>query len=237
MAKELWQQYDHLLNDFIDLFSHGGVRQPHEELIFESPTLNDSITLKQPVVLTPHEVAVFTHDSQGLFEETLAHEVLIPQGYGVPWSGYGALKPQVMVITLAPQAEAVWLAPEADDYLTKWLQAIHIDRGQCYHTSFFRLAEKSTTVRNRAFIKVCYELIIRQIRWVQPQAVLICGAETARHLMQQEKLSMASLRAAYFDVEGCPLVVTHDPNAVLKNQNYRREVWQDLTRLAQQLPE
>ncbi len=236
MAKELWQQYNNLLNDFIDLIHHEGLRQNHEPLTFTPPTPEEKRMQAHPSPLLPQDVAFFTNDSQTLFEETLTNEPLLNQGTGVPWCGKGELNPVVMVITLAPMRDDMWLTPEADEYLTKWLQAIHIERGNCYHTSFFRLATKDATVRNNAFKKLCYELIIRQIRLVQPEILLLCGAETAG-LVLQKQLSMASMSTMHLVVENYPTVVTHDPVAVLKNQSYRRAVWQDLTRLAKLIEE
>jgi uracil-DNA glycosylase family 4 len=234
MAKELWQQYNNLLNDFVDLLYHGGERQEHAPLTKTLSMLKEKNPLIVPKALLPQAVSIFPNDSLTFFQNTLADEPLLNRGYGRPWCGQGKLNPKVMVITLAPMADDVWLASEVDDYLTKWLQAIQIDRTECYHTSFFRLADTSTMVRSTLFIKLCYELIIREIRLVNPQVLLICGAETARHVMQNQ-LSLASMSAVYLTVEHYPVVVTHDPVAVLKNQSYRRVVWQDLTRLAKQL--
>ncbi|MFP4644278.1 MAG: uracil-DNA glycosylase family protein [Spirochaetales bacterium] len=149
--------------------------------------------------------------------------------------GYGVIDADVMVIGEGPGAEedrrGEPFVGRSGNYLDKWLAAIEIYRDR---NAFIANIVKCRPPQNRDPLpderKTCFPYLERQIELVRPKTILTVGRISSR-VMTGVDASMGELRKGEYDFRGIPVVATYHPSAVLRNENLRRPVWEDLKRL------
>ena len=80
-------------------------------------------------------------------------------------------------------------------------------------------------------MELCVPYVKRQVQLVRPQAILLSGA-TAAHAMLGRVEGVGRLREQTFQLDGIPTVVTYHPAGVLRNPTLKRDVWNDIKRIA-----
>lgn len=76
-------------------------------------------------------------------------------------------------------------------------------------------------------IVACSPYLIRQIELINPGAIVAFGTFAAQTLLQTRE-SIGRLRGRTHIYQGCPLVVTYHPAALLRNPRWTRKTWEDL---------
>lgn len=149
--------------------------------------------------------------------------------------GYGVLDADVFVIGEGPGAEedrrGEPFVGRSGNYLDKWLAAIDIYRDR---NAFIGNIVKCRPPQNRDPLPeertACFPYLERQIEIVRPRTILTVGRISSR-VMTGVDASMGDLRKGEHQFRGIPVVATYHPSAVLRNDNLRRPVWEDLKRL------
>ena len=149
--------------------------------------------------------------------------------------GYGVIDADVMVIGEGPGAEedrrGEPFVGRSGNYLDKWLAAIDIYRDR---NAFIANIVKCRPPQNRDPLpderSTCFPYLERQIELVRPKTILTVGRISSR-VMTGVDASMGELRKGEYDFRGIPVIATYHPSAVLRNDNLRRPVWEDLKRL------
>lgn len=149
--------------------------------------------------------------------------------------GYGVLDADVFVIGEGPGAEedrrGEPFVGRSGNYLDKWLAAIDIYRDR---NAFIGNIVKCRPPQNRDPLPeeraACFPYLERQIEIVRPKTILTVGRISSR-VMTGVDASMGDLRNGEHQYRGIPVVATYHPSAVLRNDNLRRPVWEDLKRL------
>ena len=146
--------------------------------------------------------------------------------------GEGVLNPIVLVIGEAPGGEedesGKPFVGKAGKYLDKWLSAIDLFRDT---NVFIANVVKCRPPANRdpspLEIDACFPYLRDQIKLLKPKAILALGRISAKILTASES-GIGRLRGKAHYYDNIPLVATYHPAAVLRNQDYRKEVWDDL---------
>ena len=75
---------------------------------------------------------------------------------------------------------------------------------------------------------------MKQIQAIQPR--IICALGTfAAHTLLQTDTKITSLRGRIFDLAGIQVFPTYHPAFLLRNPERKREVWEDMKRIAEEM--
>ncbi len=152
-----------------------------------------------------------------------------------PVPGQGVMDPLVMLIGEAPGADedrtGVPFVGRAGQYLDKWLSAVGLDR---HRDCFISNVIKCRPPKNRDPLPeetaLCVPFLERQVDIIRPVVILALGRIAGR-ILTGRNAGLGSLRGNTFTYRGIPVIPTYHPSGVLRNQEYRRPVWEDLQRL------
>ncbi len=150
--------------------------------------------------------------------------------YAVP--GEGVLNPLVMIIGEAPGGEEDKrgrpFVGRAGQYLDKWLTAINLDRrSNCFISNVIKCRPPENRDPHPEEIERCRPYLERQIALLAPKFLLSLGRISSQTLVGEKK-GIGSLRGGTYFYKNLPLVPTFHPSAVLRNQELRARVWEDL---------
>lgn len=149
--------------------------------------------------------------------------------------GAGVLDPLVMVIGEGPGAEedarGEPFVGAAGRYLDKWLAAIELSREEnVYITNIVKCRPPGNRDPLPGESQACSAYLSRQIELVRPRAIL-CVGRIAAQLLLESSLGIGKLRGRSWSYRGVAVVPTYHPSGVLRNDQWRRPVWEDLKRL------
>jgi DNA polymerase len=148
--------------------------------------------------------------------------------------GEGKLPSRLMVIGEGPgrseDATGRLFVGPSGDFLSKWLSSIHLNmREDVYLSNIVKCFSGTNPTPQRA--NYCKQFLERQIDFVKPDALLVLGKVAANSLLNNE-LPLNQMREKDLSFKGIPVVVTYHPAAVLRNEQWKRPVWNDLKRTA-----
>lgn len=150
--------------------------------------------------------------------------------------GEGVMRPLLMVIGEGPGADEDAtgrpFVGRSGQYLDSWLSPIGLSRQKnVYIANIVKCRPPQNRTPLPDEVELCVPYVKRQIQLVGPQAILLSGA-TAAHAMLGRVEGVGKLRNQTFQLDGIPTVVTYHPAGVLRNPTLRRDVWNDIKRIA-----
>ncbi|TBR23451.1 uracil-DNA glycosylase [bacterium] len=80
----------------------------------------------------------------------------------------------------------------------------------------------------------CRGYLEAQIRLIRPKVLVALGSTAAKCLLATED-GVGRLRGRWHDFAGTPLLVTYHPAALLRDETYKRPVWEDMKTLMRTL--
>jgi DNA polymerase len=83
-------------------------------------------------------------------------------------------------------------------------------------------------------IAACAPFLARQIALLKPLLILAVGRIPAQTLLNTAE-GIGKLRGRFYDYQGIPLLPTYHPSALLRNEELKRPVWEDLKTLRTKL--
>jgi uracil-DNA glycosylase family 4 len=152
----------------------------------------------------------------------------------VPGAG-DAERCRVMVIGEAPRAEedsqGLPFVGPAGIYLDRWLGAIGLSRE---NGAFIANTIKCRPPGNRDPLPeetgACIPYLLRQISLLQPE-VILCVGRISTSILLGEEVRIGRSRGRWMRFQGIPMIATYHPSAVLRNDELRRPVWEDMKKL------
>jgi DNA polymerase len=84
-----------------------------------------------------------------------------------------------------------------------------------------------------AEVEACAPFLRRQVELIRPRVILALGRFAAQTLLQSSA-GIGALRGRVHQYQGIPLVVTYHPAATLRNDEWKRPLWEDM-KLARRL--
>lgn len=149
--------------------------------------------------------------------------------------GVGALDPLVMIVGEGPGAQedqqGLPFVGRAGQYLDKWLSAIGLDREtNVFIANIVKCRPPNNRDPESTESGACRPYLDEQIALVQPRMILTVGRISMRLLTGSEG-RITRIHGTFYSYKGIPLVPTFHPSAVLRNQEYRRPVWEDLKKV------
>ena len=116
----------------------------------------------------------------------------------------------------------------AGELLTKILAAIELPRERVFICNVVKCRPPENRVPQYDEIAACLPYLLRQIELVKPAVILAMGGTAAQTLLNT-KQSLGALRNQIHRLRGIPVIVTYHPAALLRNPNWKRPTWHDVS--------
>jgi len=125
---------------------------------------------------------------------------------------------------------------KAGQLLTRILQSVQIEREEVYITNVIKCRPPENRNPEPDEIERCYPFLLKQIETIRPKTICALGTFAAQTLLKTDA-KITSLRGRSFDFYGIKIFPTYHPAYLLRNPERKREVWEDMKRIAQYLME
>lgn len=116
---------------------------------------------------------------------------------------------------------------EAGMLLTKIIQAMGLQRSQVYICNVLKCRPPNNRNPLPSEIEQCHPFMLRQVKAIRPEVIVALGTFAAQTLLQSKE-PISRLRGKFHDYHGIPLMPTFHPAFLLRNQNMKKEVWEDM---------
>jgi DNA polymerase len=118
----------------------------------------------------------------------------------------------------------------AGQLLTKIIQAIQLTREEVYITNIIKCRPPGNRNPEPDEIKACEPFLIKQMEVIRPNLICALGTFAAQTLLKtEERISL--LRGRFHQYQGIPLMPTYHPAYLLRNPNFKRDVWEDMKKI------
>jgi DNA polymerase len=122
----------------------------------------------------------------------------------------------------------------AGQLLTKIIQSINLPREEVYIANIIKCRPPQNRNPEPDEIQSCSPFLMKQIRVIQPKIICALGTFSAQTLLKTET-KITALRGKVFDLEGIKVIPTYHPAFLLRNPDKKREVWEDMKKIAELL--
>ncbi len=122
----------------------------------------------------------------------------------------------------------------AGQLLTKIINAIDMDREQVYIGNIIKCRPPGNRNPQPDEIETCVPFLHQQIDIIKPKIIVALGTFAAQTLLNT-KLPITALRGRLMKYRGTMLMPTFHPAFLLRNQNKKREVWEDMKNVRDEL--
>jgi DNA polymerase len=154
-------------------------------------------------------------------------------------SGEGSPTPRLVVVGEAPGAEEdrtgrPFVGP-AGQLLTRMLAAIGLAREDVFIANVLKCRPPENRAPRPDEVAACRPYLREQLSLLGPPLVLVLGNHAAKALLATER-GITSLRGRFTTTpEGWRVMPTFHPAYLLRNPDAKREVWEDLKKVAADL--
>jgi DNA polymerase len=147
--------------------------------------------------------------------------------------GVGRHNADLLVIGEAPGADedrqGEPFVGRAGQLLTAMLQAIGLARDDVYIANILKCRPPGNRDPRPDETAQCTPYLERQLKLIEPRAILAVGRIAAQHLLQSEEpIGRLRGKVLSFGAERAPLVVTYHPAYLLRSPAAKAKAWQDL---------
>ena len=150
--------------------------------------------------------------------------------------GEGNRKAKLMLIGEGPgYDEDVQGRPfvgKAGQLLTKIIESIDLSREEVYIANIIKCRPPQNRNPEPDEIASCNPFLMKQIRVIQPKIICALGTFSAQTLLQTDT-KITALRGKLYDLEGIKVIPTYHPAFLLRNPERKREVWEDMKKIAE----
>ncbi len=147
--------------------------------------------------------------------------------------GAGNQTAALMIIGDAPIAEdeiqGEPFSGQAGKLLTAMLKAMGYQRNDVYISNLVKCRTSENQDPTIEEVAACEPYLVRQIKLVQPDLILVLGSVAAQ-LLLKSKSTLSRLRGQLHYIEdiNIPVIVSFDPAYLLRSPNEKRKAWDDL---------
>jgi len=120
---------------------------------------------------------------------------------------------------------------KAGQLLTKIIESINLSREEVYIANIVKCRPPQNRNPEPDEIQSCSPFLMKQIRIIQPRIICALGTFAAQTLLKTDT-KISQLRGKLFDLEGITVIPTYHPAFLLRNPERKREVWEDMKKIA-----
>jgi DNA polymerase len=122
----------------------------------------------------------------------------------------------------------------AGQLLTRIIKAMGLDRSQVYIANIVKCRPPQNRNPLPDEIQKCFPYLLRQIECIRPSIICALGTFAAQTLLKTDE-KITRLRGRFHDFNGIKLMPTFHPAFLLRNINYKKEVWEDMQKTMEHL--
>jgi len=122
----------------------------------------------------------------------------------------------------------------AGKLLTKIIQAIKLTREQVYICNIIKCRPPGNRNPDPDEIKACFPFLQRQIAVIKPDFICALGLFATQTLLETKE-PISKLRGRFHDYKGIKLLPTYHPAYLLRNPDKKRDVWEDMKKLMNEM--
>ena len=124
---------------------------------------------------------------------------------------------------------------KAGQLLTKIIEnGMKISRSQVYIANIVKCRPPANRDPMPDEAQCCIGFLKEQIRIVNPKVLILLGKVAMKYLLGLEG-AITKAREATYEYEGIKVFVTYHPSALLRNESYKRPVWEDIKKVMKYL--
>ena len=123
---------------------------------------------------------------------------------------------------------------KAGQLLTRIIQAMDMTREQVYIGNVIKCRPPGNRNPEPDEIAACSPFLKRQISIIQPDFICALGTFSAQSLLNTSA-PISKLRGQFYDYQGTLLLPTFHPSYLLRNPEKKREVWEDMKLLMNEM--
>jgi DNA polymerase len=122
----------------------------------------------------------------------------------------------------------------AGQLLTKIIESIDLSREEVYIANIIKCRPPQNRNPEPDEIQSCHPFLMKQISVIQPKIICALGTFSAQTLLKTD-VKITALRGKLYDLEGIKVIPTYHPAFLLRNPEKKREVWEDMKKIAEWL--
>ncbi len=123
---------------------------------------------------------------------------------------------------------------KAGQLLTKIIQSINLSREEVYIANIIKCRPPQNRNPEPDEIQNCHPFLMKQISVIQPKIICALGTFSAQTILKTGS-KITALRGKLYDLEGIKVIPTYHPAFLLRNPEKKREVWEDMKKIAEWL--
>jgi len=152
--------------------------------------------------------------------------------------GSGNEKTQLVFVGEAPgfdeDRQGKPFVGRAGQLLTKMIEAMGFKREDVYIANIIKCRPPNNRTPRPEEIETCLPYLIEQLGKIKPKVVCALGNVAAQTLLGTDK-TISKLRGLFHEIDGIKIMPTFHPAFLLRNPEYKREVWHDLQLIMKEL--
>ncbi|MGB3057465.1 MAG: uracil-DNA glycosylase, partial [Candidatus Omnitrophota bacterium] len=122
----------------------------------------------------------------------------------------------------------------AGQLLTKIIESIGLKREDVYIANILKCRPPGNRNPLPSEIATCVTYLEKQIEFIKPGIICALGKFAAQTLLNTET-PISRLRGKFHEYRGIKLMPTYHPAYLLRNPGGKREVWEDMKKVAKEL--
>lgn len=171
-------------------------------------------------------------------EVTKCTECRLHQGRTHVVFGVGNPRAELMFVGEAPGREEDLqgepFVGRAGQLLTRIIEAIGLKRPDVYIANVIKCRPPNNRNPHPDEIARCEPYLIRQVELIQPKVIVALGTYGAQTLLKTT-LTISKLRGRFHTYHGSKVMPTFHPAFLLRNPERKRDVWEDMQMVQQEL--
>ncbi len=152
--------------------------------------------------------------------------------------GEGPIRPTVCFMGEAPGADedrmGVPFVGRAGQLLAKIIAAMQLRREDVYILNALKCRPPNNRTPSDHEVANCRPFVEAQLETLQPQFIVCLGAVAARSLLNVTR-PIGQLRGKFYRYRGARVIITYHPSYLLRNEQAKRLVWEDMQMLMREL--
>lgn len=152
--------------------------------------------------------------------------------------GAGPIRPTVCFLGEAPGADEDRVGQpfvgRAGQLLTKIIGAMQLRREEVYILNALKCRPPNNRTPTEQEISNCRPFVEAQLATLQPKYIVCLGAVAVRSLLNTTT-SIGQLRGRFLQYHGAQVVATYHPAYLLRNEDAKRLVWDDMQMLMREM--
>lgn len=152
--------------------------------------------------------------------------------------GEGSPSARLMFVGEAPgvdeDRQGMPFVGKAGQLLTRIIQAINLTREQVYICNVIKCRPPGNRNPEPDEIQSCSPFLNRQIAAIRPEFICALGTFAAQTLLKTSQ-PISRLRGQFYDYNGIRLLPTFHPSYLLRSPDKKRETWEDMKLLMNEM--